>query len=219
MGGFRSGVAPLELDHVLLASPDLDAASNVLRDRWGLVSVAGGRHPAWGTANRIVPVGDAYLELVAVVDDDIAGRSAFGRWVAAARPLFIRPLGWAVRTVSIDAVARRNNLNVDTGSRTAPGGRVLRWRVAGVEHAAAEPCLPFFIEWSAGTPHPSQAPVSHEAGAVTVARLELDGDVDHIRTWCDGDRLPITVRPGQPAVTSVVLTTSTGELTIDTIRH
>jgi hypothetical protein len=58
--------------------------------------VAGGRHPGWGTANRIVPLGNTYLEVVAAVDAAEADGSPFGRWVAAAPSG--GPLGWAVRT-------------------------------------------------------------------------------------------------------------------------
>jgi hypothetical protein len=69
----------VELDHVLLAVTDLAAAGRELQARYGLASVEGGRHPDWGTANRIVPLGDSYLELIAVVDqaataDCLAGR-------------------------------------------------------------------------------------------------------------------------------------------------
>ena len=49
-----------------------------------LPSVDGGRHPGWGTANRIVPLGDTYIELVTVVDEAEAAQSPFGRWVASA---------------------------------------------------------------------------------------------------------------------------------------
>jgi hypothetical protein len=70
----------------------------------------------WGTANRIVPLGDTYLELVAVVDQAEAKRSAFGSWVAAASGAVARPLGWAVRTDALDEVASRLELSVATGS-------------------------------------------------------------------------------------------------------
>ena len=97
--------ASLELDHVLIAVPDLnDAAWNSTR-AYGLVSVEGGRHPEWGTANRIVPVGDAYLELVALVDRERALGNPFGRWVAGVPPGPLQLLGWAVRTPSIDTIA------------------------------------------------------------------------------------------------------------------
>src|SRR6476469_4083347 len=52
----------------MIAVTDLDAAGREFEARHRLASVAGGRHPGWGTANRIVPLGDAYLELVAIVD-------------------------------------------------------------------------------------------------------------------------------------------------------
>src|SRR5687767_15772991 len=43
--------------------------------RHGLASVDGGRHRDFGTANRIIPLGSTYLELVAVVDPGAAARS------------------------------------------------------------------------------------------------------------------------------------------------
>jgi Glyoxalase-like domain len=211
----QSGVAAPELDHVQLAVRDLSAAGGVLEDRYGLASVEGGHHPGWGTANRIVPLGDAYLELVAVVDDDEAARNPFGRWVAGARAALVQPLGWALRTRGIDAVARRLGLTVLAGSRVDPNGRLLRWRLAGIEQAIATPSLPFFIEWGRGTPHPGRAPATHPAGTVKITRLELDGDATRIETWLDGHRLPITVRPGVPALTSVTLTHPAGEITLD----
>ena len=92
----------MELDHVLIPLADLSRAVSEFEGRYGLVSVEGGRHADWGTANRIVPLGDRYLELVAVVDPAEASQS-FGRWVANARAG--QPLGWAVRTDDLGAVA------------------------------------------------------------------------------------------------------------------
>ena len=74
----------MQLDHVLIAVAELRAAGLEIEERYGLMSVEGGHHPAWGTANRIVPLGDSYLELIAVVDEAKAGQNAIGRWVASA---------------------------------------------------------------------------------------------------------------------------------------
>ena len=220
VGRSRSSRAPtslreLAVDHVLLATSDLATASRLLGDRYGLRSVEGGRHPDWGTANWIVPVGDAYLELVTVVDERVAERSPFGRWVASARPLVVRPIGWAVRTRSLDAVATRHGLGVTAGSRAAPSGQLLTWRLAGIEHAAAEPILPFFIEWGDGTPHPSHALGADSNDFVEIARLELTGDADRLRAWLDDEGGPIAVDTGPPGVTKVVLSTPGGEVGID----
>src|SRR5687768_15600144 len=47
-----------ELDHVLVAVTDLAAAARTIEAEYGLMAEEGGRHPGWGTANRIVPLGD-----------------------------------------------------------------------------------------------------------------------------------------------------------------
>ncbi len=180
----------------------------------GLASIEGGRHPGWGTANRIVPLGESYLELIAVVDDAEAAASPFGRWVAAAGSATLRPLGWAVRTEQLGEVARRLGLTVGAGSRAASTGRLLTWRLAGVEQAAAEGSLPFFIEWGTGTPFPGGARISHPVGSVRLSSLRLRGDADRLAAWLGEHRLPITVGPGAPPVSSVVLTGDDGEIVL-----
>jgi hypothetical protein len=90
----------MQLDHVLLAVTDLAAAGRELQARYGLASVKGGRHPDWGTANRIVPLGDSYLELIAVVDQAAAADSSFGRWVASRASRLGRPLAGRCAPVS-----------------------------------------------------------------------------------------------------------------------
>ena len=84
-----------------------------------VASVEGGRHPGYGTANRIVPLADSYLELVTVADESEAVRSPFGSWVARVQCERGRPLGWAVRTHALDAVARRLGFTIRAGSRRA----------------------------------------------------------------------------------------------------
>ena len=184
----------------MIAVPDLAAASRELEATHGLASIEGGRHPGWGTANRIVPLGDSYLEL--------------GSWVAQASLTVAEPLGWAVRTNELDEVAQRLGLVAAAGSRATRDGRVLRWRLAGVEQAAAEPSLPFFIEWEHGTPLPGQTPATHQVAGVRIAKLQLDGDADRLAAWLGNHDLPITVRPGTPALTGIVLTGGPDEIVL-----
>jgi hypothetical protein len=199
----------------VIAVADLAAAGRALEERHGLASLEGGRHPGWGTANRIVPLGATYLELVAVVDAAEAAESPFGSWIAGARPGLARPLGWAVRTGDIDAVARRLDLTVGAGSRAGRDDLLLRWRLAGIEQAAAEPSLPFFIEWGPETPFPGRAEATHPAGSVQIAELRLAGDADRLRAWVGAPALPIAVRQGAPAVTGIVLGGTGDEIVLD----
>jgi hypothetical protein len=199
----------IELDHVVIAVPDLPGAAR-LAEGLGLSSVEGGRHAGWGTANLIVPLGETYLELVAVVDPDEAAASAFGRWVAAAAGA--RPIGWVVRTDEIDHVAGRLGLTVSAGTRRDREGRPMHWRVAGVERATLEPSLPFFVEWGDGTPHPGRA------GAVqrgSIAEVRVCGDRPLLTHWLGGAHLPVAVEPGEPAVEAVVVGGPRGDVVLD----
>ena len=108
---------------MVIAVADLATAAREIEARHGLTSLEGGRHPGWGTANRIVPLGDTYLELVAVVDEDEAVRSRFGSWVGTAHPGLVRPLGRAVRTEELDVVAVRLGLDIVPGSGSGDSPR------------------------------------------------------------------------------------------------
>src|SRR5260370_5021890 len=119
----------MDIDHVLVAVRNLEAAGRDMEMRHGLASIEGGTHPAWGTANRIVPLVDSYLELIAIVDPDKAADSVFGRWVASGVSETIMPLGCTVLTLHLDEIARRLHRAVHAGSRTAPGGDRCRWQI------------------------------------------------------------------------------------------
>ena len=189
----------MELDHVLIAVADLDAAARQVEARFGLASVEGGRHQGLGTANRIVPLGETYLELVAVVDDAEAEASGFGSWVTGGD--LPRLLGWCVRTDDLDEVADRLGLTIADGSRARPDGTVLNWRMAGLELSAEEPSLPFFIEWGADTPYPGEA----LAQSATIDELRLQGDPRRVARWVGDADVPISVREGRSELQSVVL--------------
>ncbi len=194
----------LELDHVLVAAADLDAVAAELERRTGLASLAGGRHPAWGTANRIVPLGATYLELIAVVEPEVAAATTVGRW--AGRTGSGRPMGWVLRTDDIEAICGRFGLTAVAGSRRTPDGRTLRWRTAGIDEAAEEPSLPFFIEWGPGTTSPGAAAAGHAVADPRIERITLTSpDPARIRSRVDAATPPIEIRPGPPAVASVVI--------------
>ncbi len=180
---------------MLITVADLAASVAEFKSRYGFASIEGGRHVGWGTANRIVPLGDAYLELIAVADADEAAGSAFGRSVAGGK--VGRPLGWVVRTDNIDGFAQRLKLTVFSGWRPANDGTILRWRYAGIEQAAAEPSLPFFIEWGSGTRLPGRSTAQHSVAPTGILRLILDGDPSRLRSWLGSHGLPTIARRGR----------------------
>ncbi len=202
----------LALDHVILPVRDLALAAAEIEARFGLASVEGGRHPAWGTANRIVPLGGTYLEIVAVADPETAARSAFGQWIAGAIPG--RPLGWAVRTDAIESVGRRLGQAVVPGSRAQPNGSLVTWRSVGLDTAIGEPGLPLFIQWGDGVPLPGAAAIDHPGGPATLKHLSVAADPHRLADWLGDHDLPIAVR-ARTATSAITLTRGRADFTLD----
>jgi hypothetical protein len=206
----------LRLDHVVYAVPELDGAAIRFRESFGLDSTEGGRHERWGTANRIVPLGDQYLELVAAVDARMAAQTPFGRGVlerAAGGG------GWftiAAVADDLDALASRLGIEVDSGSRTRPDGESIRWRMAALDDPRREPWMPFFLTWDVGQDlHPGRARAGHGVRATGIAWVDVGGDADRLREWLGGDELPIRVRDGEPGIHKVAISIADGELVIE----
>jgi Glyoxalase-like domain len=206
----------LRLDHVVYAVRDLDAAAVRFREEFGLDSSVGGRHEGWGTANRIVPLGDQYLELVGVVDRDEARANAFGRSVLERAGAGGAWLLICVATDDVEAVAERLGLEVSEGARERPDGELLRWRMAGLGDPRREPWMPFFITWDVPPElHPGRDRAGHSVRAGSIAGVEIGGDADRLEEWLGGDELPIRVAGDAPGIRRVAVATSDGELVIE----
>ena len=206
----------LRLDHVVYAVRDLDEAAVRFRETFGLDSTEGGRHERWGTANRIVPLGDQYVELVAAVDETAAARTGFGRGVLERAS---GGGGWftiAAVAEDLDAVAARLGLEIGSGSRTRPDGEVFRWRSAGLDDPRREPWMPFFLAWdSKDELHPGRARAGHGVRAQGITWVEVGGDAGRLRQWLGGEELRIRVIDGEPGIRRVAVGTLEAELVIE----
>jgi Glyoxalase-like domain len=151
----------------------------------------GGRHEGMGTHNRIVPLGGGYLELLAVADPDEAAGSPLGsallrRIGTVGEGL----LGYAVAVDDVDAAAERVGATVSTIVRDGFEGRL-----AAVQQALSEPCLPFFLHRPRHIPDPGAG-----ADPGGIAWLEVAGDAARLAGWLGGAELPLRVVDGPPAV-------------------
>jgi len=184
----------MQLDHVIWATADLDAAAEWLERDHGLRAGGGGRHDGMGTHNRIVPLGRGYLELLAVADAKEAAGSALGRAVTERLARVGEGLmGWAVATEDVGAVAER--LGTELVAITRQGFTA---RLTGVPEAMAEPCLPFFLERG----HDVSAPgAGGDAGGLQW--VEVAGDAARLEAWLGGEKLQVRVQPGAPALLAV----------------
>jgi hypothetical protein len=205
----------LRVDHVVYAVPDLDQAAVRFREEFGLGSTEGGRHEPWGTANRIVPLGDQYLELVSAVDEPMAAETVFGRGVLE-RAAGVG--GWftiAALADDLEGVGSRLGIQVGSGSRTRPDGQIVRWRMAGLDDPRREPWMPFFLTWDIPDElHPGRTPAGHGVRAGGISWVEVGGDAERLRDWLGGEELPIRVIEGEPGLRRVGVATSDREIVI-----
>ena len=114
---WRTALRVMELDHVLIAVSDLEAAARRSSSATGSPRSKAAGTRGSGPRTRSFRSASTYLELVAVVDEAEAAQSGFGSWVAAGD--LPRLLGWCVRTDDLDSVAGRLDLTIADGARLA----------------------------------------------------------------------------------------------------
>ena len=214
------------LDHVLVPVTDLEPAAERFRKQYGLLALAGGRHPRVGTANMIIPLGRTYIELIAVVDAaEAAGFPRSARVGEAAREG--RGFAtWAARTDDLEALRSawrergRELPPVSDGARRRPDGLTLEWRSQELTEDLEPSVLPFLIEWHvpAGR-HPGEAPAEHPSGAgdIVFARFEAPDPVSAAAALDDllHGSLEFQVDPGErPGLVEVRLSAPAGPISI-----
>ena len=205
------------IDHAVYAVRDLDEAARTLLEGYGLESVPGGRHPKWGTANRIAPLGRDYVELISVVDAQAAEGSHLGRTLMDLTADGDRWFSVCLADPDIERTADRLQIPLEPGSRTRPDGSIVSWKSAGIDALDRQLWLPFFIEWQVPDElHPGRASApAHPCGATGVAWAEVCGDAGELARWLGGEQVPIRVVDGpRRRLEAVGLSTPGGELVL-----
>ncbi len=152
---------PAALDHLVLAVPDLAEGCAWFEDLTSVKPVPGGRHPSFGTHNALVHLGNRqYLELLAA---DAESEVPPPRWMgvdAVAEPTLTR---WAVRTTALERDAEYLRAydaalgTVTDGRRARADGSTLSWRLTLPTAAPTVAVIPFLIDWSGSSAHPTDA--------------------------------------------------------------
>lgn len=209
----------MRLDHVSYACTSGELADVVQRigADLGATFIDGGRHPAFGTRNFVLPIaGGMYLEAVAALDHPAAERMPFGQAVRRRADDGGGWLGFVVAVDDITPIEERMGRPSVQGHRVRPDGFDLRWRQIGVLDLMNDPQLPFFIEWQTpAAEHPSRG-----AGAIRLQCIEICGEPDVLATWLgDGNVLDDVdvqwVDADEPGIVAVTFATAHGSVRID----
>ena len=161
-----------------------------------------------------MPLGDSYIELIAVVDHEVGSSTPLGRaLLASSDDGRDRWFAVCLSDTELEVTAQRLGLQVEAGARRRPDGVELRWRGAGIDDEARDAGLPFFITWDVPADlHPGRTAIRHEVDVTGIASVAIAGDPVRLREWLgpEGDGLPIDVSSGDPQVRAVYLSLADG---------
>lgn len=143
----------LTFDHLAVAAATLDEGIAAVEDALGLPLAGGGQHPLMATHNRLLGLGDLYLEVISV--DPSAPRPARPRWFDLDRFMGTPRLSnWICRCDDLEAAIAASPARIGTPLALSRGD--LRWRMAVPEDGILpfDGCFPSLIQWE-GHAHPA----------------------------------------------------------------
>jgi hypothetical protein len=151
--------APSLLDHILLGAASLEVGIAFVEHFTGVTAIPSGVHPGRGTWNALLSLGDRhYLEIIA---PDPAQSAVNNPLVSSLRSIHEpRLVGWAAHPGNLADFARKlreAGITIEgptPGSRKRLNGHLLKWEIVSLADTDSG-LLPFFIEWSQDSVHPS----------------------------------------------------------------
>jgi len=135
------------IDHIIIGVRNLEQAATQFSQKLGLAVSGGGIHPTGGTANRIIVIGDTYLELIAIHNPTEAQQSMLDRLAIHEGYLnFVL----ASNDIEADSNAMINRgvtiLGPTRGSLRAADGRTRGWSRINIERPDLAQRYPFIIQ-------------------------------------------------------------------------
>jgi Glyoxalase-like domain len=124
-----------------------------------------------------------------------------------------RIIQWAIHTEDIAAAksmveaAGIKAVGPQPGSRQRPDGKLLRWQALRIEQTT--PLVPFFIQWEAGSPHPSSD--SPRLGTAKSLRFETP-EPDELRRILHAAAIQADIRKSSLPRIVLVVQTARGEI-------
>lgn len=135
------------LDHIIIGVNDLEEAASIFSQKLGLAVSGGGTHPVGGTANRIIVIGDTYLELITVrtpsearqsIVERLAKGDGYLNFVLTSDDIEADKAALASRGVSF--------IGPTPAQLKSPGGRTRGWSRIDIERPDLAQHYPFLIQ-------------------------------------------------------------------------
>jgi catechol 2,3-dioxygenase-like lactoylglutathione lyase family enzyme len=135
------------LDHIIIGVNDLEQAVHVYSQNLGLAVSGGGIHPSGGTANRIIVIGDTYIELITVNEPEEAQQSILDR-LAKGDGYLNFVLSSNDIASDVEAISQRgiHIIGPAPGQLKSADGRERSWWRADIERRDLTQHYPFIIQ-------------------------------------------------------------------------
>jgi hypothetical protein len=193
------------LDHLVYATPDVDATIEQVEQLLGVRATIGGQHPNWGTRNALLSLGPkAYLEII--------GPDRSQHEPSQPRPFGLdtmskpRLVTWVARADNIQSVIdRAKGQKIDLGelqekSRKRPDGSILKWTMTDLTKDREHGIIPYFINWGK-SPHPAE----NSPKGCRLMKLEaFHPDANRLNELLRGLRIDLRVGFGSPALKATI---------------
>lgn len=135
------------IDHVIIGVNNLEQATTTFSQKLGLTPSGGGKHPTGGTANRIIVIGDTYLELITMYAPEEAQQSMRERLAKGDGYL---NCVFASDNIAADSEAmRQRNVTIigpNEGKLIEADGRSRSWTRVDIERRDLTQRHPFIIQ-------------------------------------------------------------------------
>ena len=158
----------LSLDHLAVSAATLDEGAAWIEQALGVPPTGGGKHPHMGTHNRLLSLGDLYLEVIAI--DPAAPKPPYPRWFSL--DSFRGPprlTNWICRTNDLDAALTQAPKGTGTATNLTRGDYRWRFAVPASGTLPFDDCHPALIHWQ-GDLHPAKALRDH---GIRLTRMEI----------------------------------------------
>jgi hypothetical protein len=196
-----SGGLLTTIDHLVYATPDLQAGIERVEKLLGVRATPGGQHPGRGTRNALLALGTAtYLEIIG--PDPQQPKPALPRPFGIDDLKAPRLVTWAAKGKDLEQLssdARRSGVilgDVIPGSRQRSDGVLLSWRYTDPRTLVSEGVIPFFIDWGK-TEHPAGTAAK---GASLVGLRAEHPNAEHVQKVLGQLGLGLRVQAGPQAL-------------------
>jgi hypothetical protein len=214
-GQERTSDVLAQVDHLVYATPDLDAGIRTIEGLVGVRATPGGQHPGLGTKNALVALGPGrYLEIIGPDPDQPTSPQPRRFGIDGLKQP--RLIGWVAKSTDLEPLVRKARTagvglgDVIAGSRKRPDGVVLAWRYTDPSVVIEHRLIPYFIDWGT-SPHPA---ASAARGATLVALRAEHPDASRVGKMLMQIGLALPVQPGPEAVLIATIDSPKGRVTL-----